>query len=74
MTRSTSRTVHRPARAPARTAAAPPTPENSPMTPAQRTRYAIAVHEAGHAIMATILGETVGSVTITPETRPTPGT
>lgn len=62
MTRTTARTVHRPSRSPARTAAAPPTPETSTMTPAQRGRYALAVHEAAHAVAATVLGHRIREV------------
>lgn len=54
-------------RRPSRTPAAPPMRDYSSMALAQRTRYASAVHEAGHAVVATVLGETVGSVTVTPD-------
>ena len=54
-------------RRPSRTASAPPMRDYPSMAPAQRTRYASAVHEAGHAVIATVLGETVGSVTVTPD-------
>lgn len=37
------------------------------ITPEEREQFAIATHEAGHAITATVLGDTVGSVTLTPE-------
>ncbi|GAC68870.1 hypothetical protein [Gordonia soli] len=63
MTRTT-RTARHPARTPAHTAAAPPTPESSTMTPAQKARYGTAIHESAHAITATVLGHTVRKITL----------
>lgn len=42
---TTPRTIWHRERTPKRTGAAPPTPESSTMTPAQRSKYALAVHE-----------------------------
>ncbi|OPX15570.1 hypothetical protein B1964_09260, partial [Gordonia sp. i37] len=44
------------------------------LTNREREEYAIAIHEAGHAVMAVVLGDEVGSVTLRPTTRPTPET
>lgn len=37
------------------------------LTPEEREQLAISIHEAGHAIVASVLGDTVGSVTLTPD-------
>ena len=37
------------------------------LTDCEREEYAIAVHEAGHAVMAVVLGDEVGSVTVSPD-------
>lgn len=36
------------------------------ITPEEKQRFAICAHEAGHAIAATIFGDTVGTVELTP--------
>ena len=69
MTRTTPRTIWHRERTPKRTEVAPPTPESSTLTPAQRSKYALAVHESAHAIAATILGHEVTTVTLTDATR-----
>ncbi|MDF3281681.1 hypothetical protein [Gordonia sp. N1V] len=37
------------------------------ITPEEKQRFAICAHEAGHAITATVLGDTVGTVALTPD-------
>ncbi|UAK38815.1 M50 family metallopeptidase [Gordonia bronchialis] len=64
-----ARQVTRPARIQQRTAPAPPTPETSTMTAAQRARYALAVHESAHAVVATVLGHEVNGVTLNGDNR-----
>lgn len=37
------------------------------ITPEERERFAICAHDAGHATAATVFGDTVGTVTISPD-------
>ncbi|MBD0861324.1 hypothetical protein IA539_08870 [Gordonia sp. zg691] len=65
---TTARTARR-TRSTARRETTPTTPDISTMTPAQKARYALAVHESAHAVVATVLGHGVTTVDFDDDTR-----